>query len=150
MRSKRCWKCGEVKTSAEFSHDRTKRDGLHSDCKECSRAYSRAYLEARREEINARRRAYYETHREEASAKDRDYHEAHREEILARNRKRQAEIRRAAREVATRNGEPWTPAEDHVVLTSEGTVLDIAIELGRTTSSVKYRRNHLRRKAVTA
>lgn len=159
-----------------FHRGRTNRDGLQRQCKKCSRAYyeahrneirdrSSAYREAHREEIRDRDRAYYEAHREERTAKQRAYKEAHRNEIRDRDRayreahnaernaqirKRRTEASKASREVATRNGEPWTPAEDCVVLTLKATALDIAIELGRTTSSVHNRRALLRRKAVTA
>ena len=165
MQSKRCSKCGETKTSEEFWRDRTRSDGLGRQCKKCRRAYQRAYNEAHREERRAYNRAYDEAHREEISAYHRAYYEANQEEISARTRayreahkeernvqirKRQTEARKASREVATRNGEPWTAAEDRVALTSEGTELEIAIELGRTTDSVKGRRALLRRKAVTA
>lgn len=151
MPSKRCSKCGETKTLAEFHRNRT---GLRADCKECSRAYQRAYRESHREEIRARdrayARAYNEAHREERRACKRAYYEAYKEERNTQIRKRKTEVWKTSREVANRNGEPWTPAEDHVVLTSEGTELDIAIELGRTTNSVGRRRRKLRSKAVTA
>lgn len=176
MQSKRCTKCGEVKPVSGFRRDRSKRDGRQALCKKCRcdydraydedrqeerrayneahreerLAYQRAYREARREEIIDRQRDYRESHRNEIRDRDRDYREAHREEILAAKSKKKTEVRKASLEVATRNGEPWTPAEDHVVLTSEGTALDIAIELGRTIDSVHNRRALLRRKAVTA
>lgn len=150
---------------AEFHRDRRRRDGLRPDCKECNRAYNRAYHETHREKCNANQRAYREAHGEEICARDRAYYQAHGEEIRARDRayreahreernaqirKRTAEIQSASLEVATRNGEPWTQAEDKVVISSDGTVLDIAIELGRTTGSIRNRRELLRRKAVTA
>lgn len=161
MQSKRCTKCRDVKPVSSFVRDCSRRDGLTLQCKKCFRAYreahreeyraySRAYREAHRDEISDSQRAYREAHREEIGAYQRAYHEAHRDEVLARMRKRHAETLGAAREVATRNGEPWTPAEDHVVLTSEGTTLEMAIELGRTTKSVEARLSRLRRKAVTA
>ena len=150
MLSKRCSQCGETKTSEEFYRARSKRDGLRPYCKECDSASCRAYKEAHWEEIRAKDRAYKETHREEIRAYKRAYLEEHRDERYAQDRKWKTEARNASREVATRNGEPWTPAEDHVVLTSEGTTLEIAIELGRTTRSIYKRRALLRRKAVTA
>lgn len=133
---------------AEFHRNRI--TGLRPECAECCRAYNRAYYEAHREEQRAYNRAYREAHRGEISDSERAYREAHREECNAQHRKRKTEARKASREVATRNGEPWTAVEDQVLLTAEGTVLDIAIELGRTTSSVYSRRNLLRRKAVVA
>lgn len=160
MQSKRCSKCREVKPVSSFGRDRSRRDGLYPQCKKCCsyyrevhreehRAYSRAYHKAHRDEISDSQRAYRESHREKIGAYQRAYHEAHRDEVLARMRKRHAEALGASREVATRNGEPWTPAEDHVALTSDVTTMEIAIELGRTTKSVEARLRCLRRKVVT-
>ena len=47
-------------------------------------AYWRAYYEANREEIAAKRRSYYEKNREKKLAYQRAYDAAHREEIKAR------------------------------------------------------------------
>lgn len=47
-------------------------------------AYWRAYYEANREEISAKRRAYYEKNREKRLAYQRAYDAAHREDIAAR------------------------------------------------------------------
>lgn len=47
-------------------------------------AYWRAYYEANREEISAKRRAYYEKNREKKLAYQRAYDAAHREEKAAR------------------------------------------------------------------
>ena len=77
---KRCTKCGETKSVDRFSRNRSHRDGLESQCKDCCRDYIRAYREAHREEIRAKERAYREAHREEIRARKRAYHEAHREE----------------------------------------------------------------------
>lgn len=77
---KRCTKCGETKSVDGFSRNRSQHDGLDTWCKECKRAYIRAYREAHKEEISARERAYREDHREEIRARKRAYNEAHREE----------------------------------------------------------------------
>lgn len=37
MSTKKCTKCGEDKTFSEFNKDRTKKDGRHSNCKECKK-----------------------------------------------------------------------------------------------------------------
>ena len=139
---------------AGFSRDRSRSDGLCLRCKECCRSYFRAYYEAHREELCSYGRAYYEAHREELRTHnrsyDRAYYEAHREELRSYRQKRRTDTQSASREVATRHREPWTPAEDRIVLTADGTALDIAIELGRTAKSVTNRRDRLLRKAVTA
>ena len=55
---KRCTRCGETKGVDGFCRNRSKRDGLESQCKECHRARQRAYREAHREEILSHKRAY--------------------------------------------------------------------------------------------
>ena len=55
---KRCTRCGETKSVDGFSRDRSKRDGLLPQCKECRHAYR----EAHREEIRAKDRAYRRTY----------------------------------------------------------------------------------------
>ena len=41
--TKRCSKCGEVKSLEEFRRDRSKKLGRRSRCRECERQYERAY-----------------------------------------------------------------------------------------------------------
>ena len=41
--SNKCIKCGEVKPFSEFSKNRSKKDGLRSDCKVCQKAYRKRY-----------------------------------------------------------------------------------------------------------
>ncbi len=41
--TKRCSKCGEVKSLEEFHRDRSKRLGRRSRCRECERQYGRIY-----------------------------------------------------------------------------------------------------------
>lgn len=50
---KRCAKCGESKTLAEFHRSMSNRDGRASRCKECRNEDSRQYL-ARRQLAEAR------------------------------------------------------------------------------------------------
>lgn len=43
-----CTKCGKAKPVSEFSHDRTKKDGLKTRCKECMHEDNAEYREARK------------------------------------------------------------------------------------------------------
>lgn len=174
MSGKRCPGCGEVKAVEAFSRNRSKKDGLQYRCKACFRRYheenreailehKRRYYEVNREAITEHKRRYYEDNREAVLESKRRYHEENREAILERQRRYYEENREAiaedkrrrweamcdmTREVATRNGEPYTPAEDAHILTSEEPVAAIAVELGRTMESVNKRRRILRKKAA--
>lgn len=153
---KRCPQCGETKSVDGFSRNRAKRDGLDTRCRECKRAY----YEDHREEHLSRCRAYYEDHREEILAHKEAYREAHREERRAYNRsysrdrnallgnhtlERWQEI---TTKHATRRGR-WSEAEDAYLTASTDRVVDDALELKRTYSSVEHRIARLRARGVT-
>ena len=174
MSGKRCPGCGEVKGVEAFSRCGSRKDGLQSRCKTCDRRRyeanreavlerQRRYREGNREAIAERNRRYYETNREaelerhrryreenrESIAEyHRSYYEANREAIAERKRRYYEANRDMARESATRAGEPYTPAEDAHILTSDEPIAVIAVELGRTMESVNKRRRILRKKAA--
>lgn len=160
MSGKRCTGCGEVKGVESFSRDRSRKDGLQPRCKTCKRRHyeenreavlerQHRYREKNHEAVLGRQRRYYEENREAALEYHRRYREENREAILERKRRNRAENCDMTRESATRAGEPYTPAEDAHILTSDDPVAVIAVELGRTLNSVNGRRRKLR-KAVTA
>ena len=159
MSGKRCSGCGEVKGVESFSRDRSRKDGLQPRCKACVRRYyeenreailesNRRYREENREAERERNRRYREENREAIRDHFRRYREENREAIRDYYRRYREENRDMTRETATRNGEPYTPAEDAHILTSDEPVAVIAVELGRTWSSVNKRRNILRKKAA--
>jgi len=43
MKTKRCSKCGEIKSESEFNMNRTKNNGLDSWCRKCSNKYGIKY-----------------------------------------------------------------------------------------------------------
>lgn len=73
--AKRCSKCGiEYPLTSEYFHkDSSSKTGLHSNCKECVRAYSREYVA---------------THGEEHRQYQRDYNKKNPEKIKANNAKK--------------------------------------------------------------
>ena len=143
---KRCTKCGETKSVDGFSRDRSKRDGLLPQCKECRRSASRAYYEARREETLAYKEAYREAHWEEIRAYDRAYSCDRRALLGNPTLERWREI---TAKHATRRGEPWSDAEDAYLAASTDRIVDDAIALKRTYMSVKYRIAHLRKRGIS-
>lgn len=89
---KRCPKCNEVKESVEFAKDKSRSDGLTSQCKVCRRAaFQKWYSEnagyeaaksaerwaANREALCARMRALRAERREERNARQRAFTAAH-------------------------------------------------------------------------
>ena len=132
--------------------------------REAIREYHRRYREENREAVLERQRRHYKENRESVAESTRryraenreaiaEYHrryrEEHREAIAEDKRRYHAEIRDITREAATRTGEPYTPAEDAHILTSDDPAAVIAVELGRTLGSIHHRRCELR-KAVGA
>ena len=159
MSGKRCSGCGEAKGAEAFSRNRSKKSGLQSRCKACKRRRyeenreavlerNRRYYEESREAIAERKRHYYKENREAVLEYKRRHYEENREALLERDRRYREEIRDMTRETATRNGEPYTPAEDAHILTSDEPLAVIAVELGRTIASIKYRRKTLRQKSA--
>ena len=144
MSGKRCCTCGEVKGAESFTRDKSRKDGLHPRCKACKR---RHYEENREADLERQRR-YREENREARQEYYRRYYEENREAIAERRRRHYEENRDMTRESATRNGEPYTPAEDAHILTSDEPSAVIAVELGRTLDSVNIRRRILRKKAA--
>ena len=173
MPLKRCPKCGETKAPAEFGKNRSRRDGLQDYCKECNRRYyeenrearleyGRRYREENYEAVREYGRRYYEENREAEREKCRRYREENREAVREYGRRYYEENREAEREkcrryreenraltteVATRAGVAWTEAEDGYLMSSSDPATVQAVELGRTHSSVQYRREQLRKKA---
>ena len=159
MSGKRCCTCGEAKEVEAFSRNRSTRDGLDYRCKACKRRYyeenheailgrSRRYRKENREAISEYKSRYYDENHKAERERQRRYREKNREAILGGQRRYREKNRDMARESATRTGEPYAPAEDAHILTSDEPVAVIAVELGRTMASVNNRRRILRKKAA--
>lgn len=159
MSRKKCTGCGKVKDFSEFSRDKSRKDGLQSQCKSC---FSR-YREENREAILERKRRHYEENRESERDLHRRWRDENREAVLEYHRRyyeenrevhnkiigrRQKAINDAMREIATRNGEPWTPAEDAYIMSADEPGALMAMELGRTIASIRGRAARLRKKTA--
>ena len=120
----------------------------YEENREAKREYNRRYREANREAVAERQRRYYEENRETLQEYSRRYREENREAVLERLRRYREANRDMTLETATRTGEPYTPAEDAHILTSNEPDAAIAVELGRTMVSIVNRRRTLRKKAA--
>jgi hypothetical protein len=76
--TKTCHKCKEVKPVAEFSKDKSSKDGLQGKCKACRRAYH----EANRPAVLVKLKMYYEEHREAISEKSKEHYALNKDRIL--------------------------------------------------------------------
>lgn len=59
--AKRCSKCSTVKLITDFGSAKSRRDGLHNQCRECASTRFAKYREANQEALNEYRREYYAT-----------------------------------------------------------------------------------------
>lgn len=95
--TKRCTKCGEVKSLDEFHRDRSKPLGRRPNCRACQSEYMRTWLEANRDRKREYDREYYAANRDRRREYNRAWHEANRDrrlEYYAANRDRYREYNR--------------------------------------------------------
>jgi hypothetical protein len=80
-----CTKCGEVKP-ATAEHFNKHRKGLRPECRECQKAYGRAYKAANKARIDAKNAAYRAARRALLSSKQAERYSLDRERFLAQHR----------------------------------------------------------------
>lgn len=101
---KTCCTCGLTKPLSAFAKDKSKKDGHHSKCHECVKAYKAAHAKR----INEQRKAYREANKEAIAQYMKEYRKSYREQNRERlsaassawnaaNKERFAEIRRLSR-----------------------------------------------------
>lgn len=115
-------------------------------CRNAKRECDRAYHRANRERIAARKREYREANRERIAERDREYYAVKRGHL----RHRREAVQAATQANASRNGSPWTAAEDAIALDPELTAVHAAFILKRTHSGAMSRRSQLRRSELMA
>jgi len=79
---KKCSKCEVEKESIDFYKKKTMKDGLRSECKECSKLYQ----EENREKIILQKRKYNEDNRDIINDKSRKRYESNKEEVKEKAR----------------------------------------------------------------
>ena len=93
--SKRCSRCGEVKTLDEFSRDRSARDGFQSACKECRRLVVQKWRQQNPDKV----RAYSRKYQQENAAARREYNRQRRRNNAEAVRQQKREWRKKNLEV---------------------------------------------------
>ena len=76
---KRCTKCKEEKDESEFYKQKSKRDGLRSNCKTCFKVY----YQANQEKISERRSRHYQANRKKFCDLQKNYRQANPEKVSA-------------------------------------------------------------------
>ena len=94
---KRCTKCKQEKIRTEFYKNKSKKDGLYSQCKSCARKAKRKYRKANPEKIRESSskscRKYRKAHPEKIREKGKKYREANPEKDRERKHKDIIELR---------------------------------------------------------
>lgn len=115
-----------------------------------NREYYRRYAAKNRDEILKKKREYRAAHPERHRSSTRKYYEQHKAERQAAIVERGKALQNQTLETATKRREPWSAEEDRELLTSDLTVHELALQLGRTYASVSVRRARLRREEKQA
>ena len=109
METKKCTKCGEVKSLDEFENNKSMRDGKINSCKSCRSKYhikwykknreerlkyAKEYQRKNKEKISAYQKEYQIKNREKISAYQKEYHKKHWREYYEKNREERLIYRR--------------------------------------------------------
>ena len=85
VKTKRCPKCERVLPITQFSNDKSKKDGLRSYCKECTKAYNVEYYVNNKERLKAYSAEWRVKNKEAISQKKADYRVKNKEKIAQKN-----------------------------------------------------------------
>lgn len=73
MPEKTCCKCGESKNLSGFYKNKSTKDGLTPDCKDCVKARINKYRNDNPDTVKKRKKEYYENNKEKVIASQREY-----------------------------------------------------------------------------
>ena len=83
--TKKCTKCGEVKSLSAFSKDKSRKSGYHYTCKCCEKDYIKVYCKAysyvNKEKIKNRLKVYYEANKDEIKSIQKTYKKVNKDKI---------------------------------------------------------------------
>jgi hypothetical protein len=71
--TKYCWKCKQSKPLDDFGRNRSKSDGLQSECKECVREYNRRYNKKNKEVLLIKMKEYRQSNIDKLRKRGREY-----------------------------------------------------------------------------
>jgi 5-methylcytosine-specific restriction endonuclease McrA len=83
----RCTQCGESRSETEFHRHASSRTGRRSYCKDCSRAYLKAWVEANPEKRKAQRQREYAAHADAVKKRAAEWYRENGEQARERRRR---------------------------------------------------------------
>ena len=93
--TKVCSRCGVEKPRGEFYVKATRKDGLRSECKECSKAEAKEWNDANKDRVKTKSARAHAKNREKRKEQMRAWRDRNKEHSLAYSRKSSAEFRKA-------------------------------------------------------
>jgi hypothetical protein len=133
----------EKRREAQRKYDRKRYEIHHAAEMERRRKYYAANRDARLEYKRLYRDGTRDMRREYA----REYRQVNRDALNAVDRERQRRTAAAFANAPMRR-QPWSSAEDRVILTSDASAVTLAAQTGRTPEAIKQRRHKLRKAAA--
>ena len=150
MDEKYCTKCGITKSLSEFHKNKTKPQGVSSECSKCGRETKklyrennkekrrekdRLYYENNKEKERERHRLYYENNKEKERERDKLYYENNKEKVrerskLYRENNKEKTLLKHARTRARKKGLPFSITEKDIVIPDVCPVLGIPLFSG--------------------
>jgi hypothetical protein len=83
---KKCYKCKEEKPLVEFSKDKSKKDGLNSSCKTCSKVMVQKYYKENLDKIKVTRKSYNESNKDKIKVYWENYYKVNKETLQEKAR----------------------------------------------------------------
>lgn len=83
---KLCSRCGVEKPRSEFYAKKTRKDGLRSECKECSKAEAKTWNDANKDKVKAKSAHAYSNNRDRRIAQMREWKQANKEHVSEYNK----------------------------------------------------------------
>jgi len=87
MKKKVCTGCNKEKSLTEYYKDKSAKNGLRANCKECRKAYNKKYYQENKEYVKACRKKYYQENLEKEKAYKKKWREENKEKERARSKK---------------------------------------------------------------
>ena len=87
MEDKTCSICKTPRPVSCFGKHKRNKDGLKTECKDCSKAYMKAYYQNNKERMDSKNKEYTAKNRQRVSAYKREYDKENRENLNAQKRK---------------------------------------------------------------